>query len=130
MKRRTDNTYIDTLGIRCEFSCINNRDSLLNKLWNVPYKLSDKQNGFINILYDLSTTAKELYQDIYKNILEMIFIIIAIYPTILFLHKDLLLKTYELSQTNIEILKLLGSAIAKHDSDTDTHNYRVTLYSL
>jgi HD-GYP domain-containing protein (c-di-GMP phosphodiesterase class II) len=100
----------------------------------IPTKLSNDQDGMMDIFYDISHTAKELYQAIYQNILEILFIIIvifiAIYPIILFLHKGLLSKTQELSQTNIEILKLLGAAIAKRDSDTDAHNYRVTLYSL
>lgn len=30
----------------------------------------------------------------------------------------------------LELLQSLGSAIAKRDSDTDTHNYRVTLYAV
>ncbi len=97
-------------------------------------KLPNNANGFINIFYDVTDTAEELYHAVYKDTFEVVFIIIVIfitiYPTILYLNKGLLLKTKELSQTNIEILKLLGSAIAKRDSDTDAHNYRVTLYSL
>jgi HD-GYP domain-containing protein (c-di-GMP phosphodiesterase class II) len=100
----------------------------------IPTDLSNNETGVIDIFYDISQTAKELYHAVYKNILELLVVIvlifIAIYPTILYLHKNLLQKTQELSQTNIEILKLLGAAIAKRDSDTDAHNYRVTLYSL
>ena len=33
----------------------------------------------------------------------------------------------KLLDANLETLKVLGSAIAKRDSDTDAHNYRVTL---
>lgn len=35
-----------------------------------------------------------------------------------------------LLDSNLELLQSLGSAIAKRDSDTDTHNYRVTLYAV
>ena len=35
-----------------------------------------------------------------------------------------------LLEANIETLEVLGSAIAKRDSDTDIHNYRVTIYSV
>jgi putative nucleotidyltransferase with HDIG domain len=35
-----------------------------------------------------------------------------------------------LLEANLEILKVLGSAIAKRDSDTDAHNYRVTIYAV
>ena len=34
-----------------------------------------------------------------------------------------------LLEANLETLSVLGSAIAKRDSDTDAHNYRVSLYS-
>ncbi len=39
-------------------------------------------------------------------------------------HVDMLL------QANIQMLEVLGSAIAKRDSDTSAHNYRVTLLAL
>ncbi len=35
----------------------------------------------------------------------------------------------ELSRANIGMLAVLGNAIAKRDSDTNLHNYRVTLYA-
>jgi HD-GYP domain-containing protein (c-di-GMP phosphodiesterase class II) len=36
----------------------------------------------------------------------------------------------DLLHANMEILNVLGSAIAKRDNDTDIHNYRVTIYSI
>jgi HD-GYP domain-containing protein (c-di-GMP phosphodiesterase class II) len=35
-----------------------------------------------------------------------------------------------LIHANLEILNVLGSAIAKRDNDTDIHNYRVTIYAI
>lgn len=35
-----------------------------------------------------------------------------------------------LLRSNIGMLEVLGSAIAKRDSDTSTHNYRVTIYAI
>jgi len=35
-----------------------------------------------------------------------------------------------LLDANLQMLGVLGSAIAKRDSDTDVHNYRVTIYSV
>jgi HD-GYP domain-containing protein (c-di-GMP phosphodiesterase class II) len=35
-----------------------------------------------------------------------------------------------LLDANLEMLSVLGSAIAKRDADTDAHNYRVTIYSV
>jgi putative nucleotidyltransferase with HDIG domain len=36
----------------------------------------------------------------------------------------------QLLDSNLEILRTLGSAIAKRDSDTDIHNYRVTIVAV
>jgi len=38
--------------------------------------------------------------------------------------------TDELLDANLELLDVLGRAIAERDSDTNAHNYRVTLYSV
>ncbi|MFA7291303.1 MAG: HD domain-containing phosphohydrolase [Rhodocyclaceae bacterium] len=38
--------------------------------------------------------------------------------------------TSRLMASNLSLLTALGSAIAKRDSDTDAHNYRVTLYAV
>jgi len=55
---------------------------------------------------------------------------LALYPLILRLNRKLLDYARILALTNIGMLKVLGSAIAKRDSDTNTHNYRVTLYAV
>jgi putative nucleotidyltransferase with HDIG domain len=38
--------------------------------------------------------------------------------------------TENLLRANIETLRVLGNAVAKRDSATDVHNYRVTIYSV
>ncbi len=52
-----------------------------------------------------------------------------LYPIILRLTQRLANYSNRLLDANLETLSVLGSAIAKRDSDTDAHNYRVTLYS-
>jgi HD-GYP domain-containing protein (c-di-GMP phosphodiesterase class II) len=52
-----------------------------------------------------------------------------LYPVILQLARRLADYSNHLLDANLEALLVLGSAIAKRDSDTDAHNYRVTLYS-
>jgi HD-GYP domain-containing protein (c-di-GMP phosphodiesterase class II) len=52
-----------------------------------------------------------------------------LYPIILHLTRRLADYSTRLLDANLETLSVLGSAIAKRDSDTDAHNYRVTLYS-
>ena len=55
---------------------------------------------------------------------------VALYPLIIRLNRTLVNYSKNLALTNIGMLKVLGSAIAKRDSDTNIHNYRVTLYSV
>lgn len=55
---------------------------------------------------------------------------IALYPLIIRLNNKLKKHSHILALTNVGMLKVLGSAIAKRDSDTNIHNYRVTLYSV
>ena len=52
------------------------------------------------------------------------------YPIILNLLSRVSRLTISLLDSNLETLKVLGSAIAKRDSDTDAHNYRVTIFSV
>jgi HD-GYP domain-containing protein (c-di-GMP phosphodiesterase class II) len=54
----------------------------------------------------------------------------ALYPLIIRLNNKLKNHAHILALTNIGMLKVLGSAIAKRDSDTNSHNYRVTLYAV
>lgn len=56
--------------------------------------------------------------------------LILLYPVLLGLTKRSLSLSNSLLDSNLELLQSLGSAIAKRDSDTDTHNYRVTLYAV
>jgi len=53
-----------------------------------------------------------------------------LYPVVLHLAVRLADYSTALLDANLETLAVLGSAIAKRDSDTDAHNYRVTLYSV
>ena len=55
---------------------------------------------------------------------------LALYPVILALNRDTLRLSAALLDSNVELMRTLGSAIAKRDSDTDAHNYRVTLYAV
>lgn len=55
---------------------------------------------------------------------------LALYPLIIRMNRRLIDYSHTLTLTNIGMLKVLGSAVAKRDSDTNLHNYRVTLYSV
>ena len=53
-----------------------------------------------------------------------------IYPVIIRLTRQLSTLSTNLLNANLQTATALGNAIAKRDSDTDIHNYRVTIYSV
>ena len=54
---------------------------------------------------------------------------LAIYPVVTYLSKENAQKTKELFESHISMMEALGRAIAKRDSDTGSHNYRVAWLS-
>lgn len=54
---------------------------------------------------------------------------LIIYPIIAQLVGRLHRSAHRLLDSNVDSIATLGSAIAKKDSDTDIHNYRVTIYA-
>lgn len=55
---------------------------------------------------------------------------LVLYPLILAWHRRALRLADDLLRANLELLQVLGSAVALRDSVTDAHNYRVTLYAV
>ena len=55
---------------------------------------------------------------------------LLLYPIILSLNREVLKFSRDLLKGNIELMEVLGGAIAKRDSDTNVHNYRVSIYAL
>lgn len=54
---------------------------------------------------------------------------LLLYPIIVSLNRGSLELSRRLLEGVVELMRVLGSAIAKRDGDTDTHNYRVALYA-
>ena len=54
---------------------------------------------------------------------------LTLYPVIVTLNGRTLRLSETLLESISELMRVLGSAIAKRDSDTDSHNYRVALYA-
>ena len=89
----------------------------------------------VRSLYVLSESARAtLRRDILGSVLFVVGMIVLttllLYPVILMLIRHLGRLAEHLLHSNLEMLQVIGSAIAKRDSDTDAHNYRVSLYSL
>lgn len=55
---------------------------------------------------------------------------LCLYPIILSLNRELLRYSRDLLAGNIELMEVVGSAIAKRDSVTSMHNYRVASYAV
>ncbi len=55
---------------------------------------------------------------------------LVLYPVIISLNRNVIKFTSDLLKGNIELMEVLGSAIAKRDSDTNIHNYRVSIYAV
>ncbi|HCC55378.1 MAG TPA: hypothetical protein DEQ20_10735 [Desulfobulbaceae bacterium] len=77
--------------------------------------------------------AQNRSQTLWALILVVLIIFVTsltLYPLIIRLNRKLIDYSHILALTNIGMLKVLGSAIAKRDSDTNIHNFRVMLYSV
>ena len=86
-------------------------------------------------LYELSDlTITSAYNEALRMSAYVMLIVIAtsllLYPIIISLSNRLANFSEQLLNANLETIQVLGNAIAKRDSDTDAHNYRVTLYAI
>lgn len=55
---------------------------------------------------------------------------LMLYPIIVGLNREVVRFSHDLLKGNIELMEVLGGAIAKRDSDTNVHNYRVSIYAV
>ena len=91
--------------------------------------------GYINGIYhaprEIVTQMKEQsFWSLSLVVLAIFATSLTLYPLIIRLNNKLINYSQILALTNVGMLKVLGSAIAKRDSDTNIHNYRVALYSV
>jgi len=91
--------------------------------------------GYIQEMIAVSSRVLDNIEDRSYRMMLAVFAIVltttlAVYPIIRPLMNQLLRLTRNLLVSNLEILQVLGSAVAKRDSDTDRHNFRVTIYAV
>jgi len=104
----------------------------------VALPLANSANEVVARVVGVFAVSAEAIDGIRGNILRTLAYVVglviatalAIYPIIGRLLDRLSRQTVRLLDSNLEILQVLGSAIAKRDSDTDAHNYRVSVYSV
>jgi HD-GYP domain-containing protein (c-di-GMP phosphodiesterase class II) len=113
------------------------------KLDGVPFLLTatplfDTKKNRIAFVVTIFAVSHENVEKGYNKIWTTVFIVVGIvilttfilYPTIVLLTRRLSKLAVNLLDSNMETLKVLGSSIAKRDSDTDAHNYRVSIYAV
>lgn len=104
----------------------------------VAVPLNNSDNGVAAQVVGVFAISAEAIADIRGNILLTLFYVtglvvvtaLTIYPIIGRLLDRVSRQTVKLLDSNLETLQVLGGAIAKRDSDTDAHNYRVSVYSV
>jgi len=90
---------------------------------------------YMHAVFALSDQAIGMVEkQIIKTVLYVFAIVFSttllLYPVITHLTGKLSDFSSNLLNANLEMLEVLGATIAKRDSDTDAHNYRVSIYAI
>lgn len=88
----------------------------------IAYKNIDK-----SIIHDFE---RDIFHVIITVIISILIFSMVIFPLIFNAYKKLKESEKKLLLNNIETIHTLGNAIALRDSDTNEHNYRVTIYAV
>jgi HD-GYP domain-containing protein (c-di-GMP phosphodiesterase class II) len=105
---------------------------------HVATALADSRGTVVAYAEGVYAVSDEAVAGIRRRIARAIFLSVAValaivallYPVILRLLRRVATLSVHLLQANLTTIQALGNAIAKRDSDTDLHNYRVTIYSV
>lgn len=96
---------------------------------------SGKVEGYLESISQLDAKALRMQREQIRNgaltaFVSVLLATILLYPLMLALLARANNLARQLLQSHLSLLRSLGNAIAKRDSDTDAHNYRVTLYAV
>ena len=101
---------------------------------NLPGQKPDAADAFEGAFILDPLTLRQQHDKLWRMALGIVLAslatALALYPVIIALNRDVIHASREILQGNIETAAVLGAAIAKRDSDTGEHNYRVTLYAI
>lgn len=95
----------------------------------------DALTGYFEGIYQVDRqTLDSIKDDLVRTLLfvtlGITFTTLLMYPIVLTLNRGLIKLSGDLLRGNLELMNVLGCAIAERDSDTNRHNYRVTFYAL
>lgn len=102
----------------------------------VPLKdAQDSLTGYFEGIYRVDRQTIDSIQDGLLRTLLFVtlgitFTTLLMYPIVLMLNRGLIKLSGDLLKGNLELMNVLGCAIAERDSDTNSHNFRVTFYAL
>ncbi len=110
-------------------------DAVIIDMGYILRNSSDVPVGYMEGVYVISPTFfSRAYKSAIFTALTVAGIVllttIILYPSINSLLSRVSGLSTNLLHANMDILSVLGSAVAKRDSDTDIHNYRVTIYAV
>lgn len=93
-----------------------------------------ERTGYFEGVYVVDqTTLAALRADLWRTLLAVLAAVlvtaVVLYPVVVTLNRRIYRASREILRGNLEMAAVLGAAIAKRDSDTNAHNYRVTLYA-
>ncbi len=114
---------------------IHGRDIYLKIVFPITEEQGGEVIGYFEGIYHVADRdVSGIIQGVVWSILQVVVVIflttLILYPVIISLNKNLITLSSNLAKANIGMLKVLGGAIAKRDSDTNAHNYRVTIYAI
>jgi Cu+-exporting ATPase len=100
--------------------------------------LQDAQHalaGYFEGIYQVDReTLNSIKEDLTRRLvfvtLGITFTTLLMYPIVLILNQGLIKLSGDLLKGNLELMNVLGCAIAERDAATNRHNYRVTYYAL
>jgi HD-GYP domain-containing protein (c-di-GMP phosphodiesterase class II) len=109
-----------------------------NTLVQTVVPLHDSQNNVVGYFEGVfvvdQATMDKLHADLARaltiTLVAVLLMTVALYPVILSLNRKVLEFSRQVVEANVEMASVLGAAIAKRDSDTNAHNFRVTLYAI
>ena len=109
-------------------------DTVVQVLVPLPSKLGGKAGFFEGVFVVDRNTIADFRTQLWRTLAGVLLAVLAtttlLYPVIISLNRDVLRFSREVLTGNLEMASVLGAAIAKRDSDTGEHNFRVTLYAI
>jgi len=108
-------------------------DTVVQVLVPLPSKQGGNAGYFEGVfVVDRDTLAalrSQLWHMLSGVLIAVLATTVLLYPVIISLNRDVMRFSDEVLKGNMEMASVLGAAIAKRDSDTGAHNFRVTLYA-